>query len=257
MTNLPVKTEPTSVAISSQDAALGRSQLTQGRIDAGGEQPKEIKIIHAKGKFHSPDLDESWDALTGVTLIAVIIQRSMFPAKMKSGNEKNEPFCRSGNGIAGFPNKDTFDYETYYPSALGAAVLDCGTCEASNWNNGEAPPCKEKFRFVFTMDQAEGNFTATFGGTSYKNARKHLQSFSDDEPLWVRSATFRLEEQQNGTNIYSVLQVAVDEDDVVPEGEWPVYAEESAKWLPYYSEWVPKELKDELAVAAEAEVVES
>ena len=245
-------TLPTSTGV-----ALGRSAVTQAAVDSGGDMPTRVSVLGPINKFEiggGGDAEgERFDELTDVVISAVIIQRQMFPQPYKPG-ENNEPICRSANALVGFPDTEKFDYETYAPqSDPGAVAVECSKCTAKDWNGSEKPPCADKFRLVFNAAQSEDVLSMTVGGASYVNIRDYLQSFGDDEPYWSTEAKFTLEHIQNAGSFYSKIHFAKTGE--VPESEWGDYAQQAEKWLPFYADWIPRELKDQMS--ANAEVVDA
>ncbi|MBT8212088.1 MAG: hypothetical protein KJN71_02975 [Acidimicrobiia bacterium] len=257
-----------NVPATTTDTIVGVPGLSAGAVvkheSSGLEYPGLTKINHKKMKFEHLGDDgadsEFEDTLTGIIPLAVTTPRTFFD---KIADPPLPPFCKSGNGVTGYPG-ESFDWEKYQPGIDPGPSASCATCVAAKWVEIEGrwvKPCTDEYRIVFLDSDGETLRNITFRKTAWKPTDAWLDNYRPDDkkgfagqPLVSHEVNVTLTGKSFAGNEYAEPRFELADE--VPEAEWPEYMELGQKWIEIYESWMPRELR-ETSAYADAEVIDS
>lgn len=161
------------------------------RISLVNPTSKSARSGGKVGSFNVEGTNENLDKVIGVPA-KVAMNRIWF-----LGN--NQPyFCRSDNGV--------FPIRSSSPNYKQQAI-SCDACPKSKWKGKTPPACQQALDITFCDLKTGEPFVMSFKGTSLQEAKKAIQSMSDDGGISSFKVTIESEERTsyNGNNYYTTV----------------------------------------------------
>ena len=182
-----------------------------------------IKIIHKDGVFMNTLTKEIFPHLDAI-MLGLLKQRVYFGGEVSTDSE---PFCKSPDGVTGFPNMNTykpqfnfpwqasgFDPSTAETNDAGQVVLPCAACPFAQWVNRTPPPCAEQFTIPLIYNDSpdpqvwsDAMGIVSFQKSSMKPVSQYVSDFAQRRmPLFTAMTRISLTPQTRGSVVYAVPQ---------------------------------------------------
>lgn len=180
-----------------------------------------LKIDHRQGVFVNTLTKEVFPYLDAI-LLGLIKQRVYFD---KDVEDDSEPFCKSPDGVTGYPNQNPKKPQYNFPWAqsgfdpnaaavddLGRRMLDCAACPFAQWDEDrKPPPCSEQYTvpMVYNDSPDPAVWNDAMGILSFqKSSMKPITQYVSDfmgrrAPLFTVITRIELAQQSRGQVVYA------------------------------------------------------